>query len=165
MWVQLAILIHKASSHAPDPGDLSLGILRDGKRMACSRTWTSAGPATFLAAAEGIELALLGNRFRVTLSAVDPRTGNTGVGQAMPQGDRFGYFSLPSFTGDPAFPEIFVRMTHSTGSFGLHHTGLTDLEYVLTVTDSATGAVRTYKNDRSDPARLCGGADIQAFHD
>ncbi len=126
----------------------------------------NAGPATSLAAASGTELALLGNRFRVTLSAVDPRTGNTGVGQAMPQGDRFGYFSLPDFTGDPAFPEVFVKMadaTSSSGGFWVFHTGLTDVQYTMTVTDTVTGAVKTYQNDRSNPARLCGGSDTAAF--
>jgi len=127
----------------------------------------NAGAATSLAAAEGTELALIGNRFRVSLSAVDPRTGNTAVGQAMPQGDRFGYFSLPDFTGDPTFPEVFVKMadarSSSGGSFWVFHTGLTDLQYTMTVTDTVTGAVRIYQNDRSDPARLCGGSDSEAF--
>ena len=55
--------------------------------------------------------------------------------------------------------------TSLDGWFWLFHTGLTDLEYTLTVTDSISGAQRTYRNDRSDPERLCGGADTQAFHD
>ena len=128
---------------------------------------TGQAAATSLAAASGIELALLGNRFRVTMTAVDPRTGRTAVGQAMPQGDRFGYFSLPDFTGDPAFPEVFVKMVDATsssgGSFWVFHTGLTDLQYTMTVTDTTTGAVKIYQNDRSNPAHLCGGADTAAF--
>ena len=45
----------------------------------------------------------------------------------------------------------------------MFHTGLTDLEYTLTVTDRETGAQRVYRNDRSDPSRLCGAADTKAF--
>ncbi len=64
------------------------------------------------------------------------------------------------------FPEVFLKMadaTSSSGGFWVFHTGLTDLQYTMTVTDTVTGAVRTYQNDRSDPARLCGGSDTAAF--
>jgi len=112
------------------------------------------------------ELTLLG-RFHLTLSATDPRTGRISAGTAIPQGDRFGYFSLPAFTGDPNFPEVFVKMIDATslpgGTFWLFHTGLTDLSYVLTVTDGVTHAVKEYRNDPTDPTRLCGEADTAAF--
>jgi hypothetical protein len=138
---------------------------------------------TFIAAAPGDDLAireasasclaganticLLGNRFSATLTAVDPRTGNAGVGTAIPQKDNFGYFSLPSFTGDPTFPEVFIKMADArsfTCCFWVFHSGLTDLEYTLTVTDTTNGAQQTYHNNRSDPSKLCGGADTSAFH-
>jgi hypothetical protein len=115
-------------------------------------------------------LCLLGDRFRVTLSATDPRTGRFAVGQALAQGDRFGYFSLPAFTGDPTFPEVLAKMVDATtapppigGFFWVFHTGLTDLQYSMTVVDTVTGTVKVYQNDRSDPSRLCGGADTAAF--
>ena len=118
----------------------------------------------------GAELCLLGNRFRATLSAYDSRTGRTGQGTAIPQGDRHGSFSLPSFTDDPTFPEVIVKMVDAGGLppplgdyFWVFHTGLTDLQYTLTITDSVTGAVKTYENNPSDPAKLCGGADTAAF--
>ena len=111
-------------------------------------------------------LDLLG-RFQATLSAVDPRTGRTASGIAVAQDAKWGYFSLPAFTNDATFPEVFVKMLDATalpgGYFWLFHTGLTDLEYTLTVTDQVTGEQKTYRNDRSDPSRLCGGADTQAF--
>ncbi|HVE65023.1 MAG TPA: hypothetical protein VNC59_00465, partial [Thermoanaerobaculia bacterium] len=111
-------------------------------------------------------ICLLSGRFAVNLSATDPRTGAAGPGRAIPRGDRFGYFSLPSFTGDATFPEVFVKMLDARalgGFFWTFHTGLTDLQYTMTVTDTATGAVRVYRNDRTDPSRLCGGADTAAF--
>jgi len=112
-------------------------------------------------------LCLLGGRFRITLSARDPRTGRIAPGRAIEGNDRFGYFSLPEFTGDPTFPEVFVKMLDATslqgGHFWLFHTGLTDLEYTLTATDLVAGSVRVYRNERSDPSELCGGADTSAF--
>ncbi len=82
----------------------------------------------------------------------------------MTSGDRFGIFSLPGFTGDPQFPEVVVKMVDArsfTGKFWFFHTGLTSLDYTLTVTDSETGAVRTYES----PGPFCGGADTSAFTD
>ena len=112
-------------------------------------------------------LSLLGGRFRATLRATDPRTGNTVEGEAVPRADGFGYFSLPGFTGDPSFPEVFVKMTDGTAlpgrSFWIFHSGLTDVEYTLTVTDQATGAVRSYRRGAPGGAELCGGADTSAF--
>ncbi len=120
-----------------------------------------------IAALSGTELALLNGRFRATLRATDPRTGRTADGTALAKGDRFGYFSLPSFTGDPSFPEIFVKMADATaqpgGYFWVFHTGLTDLNYTLTVTDQVTGAARTYSGGATDGTRLCGSADTAAF--
>ena len=71
--------------------------------------------------------------------------------------DRFGYFSLPGFTGDATFPEVFVKMIDFrtiTGDFVLFHTGLTSLDYALTVTDQVTGEVRTFES----PGDYCGSA-------
>ncbi len=123
---------------------------------------------TRLAAAGG-ELSLLGGRFRATLRATDPRTGRVGDGAAIARADGFGYFSLPSFTGDASFPEVFVKMVDGRAqpgnSFWVFHTGLTDLEYTLTVIDTATGSVRSYTRAPSGATRLCGAADTLAFHD
>ena len=130
---------------------------------------TPAAGARVAARASGSagSIALLG-RFTATLSAVDPRTGREAAGVPIPKDAKWGYFSLPDFTGDASFPEVFVKMLDGTslgGFFWLFHTGLTDLEYTLTVTDQTTGAQNVYRNDRSDPARLCGAADTRAFHD
>lgn len=124
-------------------------------------------PGSRLAAASGADLPLLNGRFRATLRATDPRTGRIAEGAAIPRAQGFGYFSLPGFTGDPTFPEVFVKMVDATaqpgGYFWVFHTGLTDLDYTLTVTDVATGAVRTYLGGASDGTRLCGQADTTSF--
>jgi len=120
-----------------------------------------------LAAISAPELTVLGGRFRATVRATDPRTGRTVEGEAVPRADGFGYFSLPGFTGDPSFPEVFVKMTDATalpgGYFWVFHTGLTDVEYTLTVTDQVTRASKTYRRGAPDGAELCGQADTSAF--
>ncbi len=116
-------------------------------------------------ASSGEELLLLGHRFRLTLTATNRQTGVTASGVAIPQGDRFGYFSLPGFTGDPNFPEVFVKMLDATslenGDFWLFHTGLTSLSYTITLVDSASGAVKRYQKFASSALYLCGGADLR----
>ena len=65
-------------------------------------------------------------------------------------------------TGDPALPEVIVKMVDAhaiSGKFWFFHTGLTSLDYTLTVTDSETGDFRTYES----PAAFCGSADTAAF--
>ena len=117
--------------------------------------------------ASGPELRLLNERFRLTLSVQNPWTGLEVSGVAIPQADRFGYFSLPALTGDPNFPEVFVKMLDATslpeGHFWVFHASLTTLAYELTVTDSLTGESRTYRDDASDPTHVCGGADTGSF--
>jgi len=123
--------------------------------------------ATLTTTGSGGELSLLGGRFPATLQARDPRTNQIVEGTALARADGFGYFSLPAFTGDPTFPEVFVKMVDATalpgGYFWLFHTGLTDLEYTLTVTDRVTGVIRAYTGGATDGTRLCGGADTTAF--
>ena len=126
---------------------------------------TTAEPASTPRAADAPAaetLSLLGSRFLVTLAARNPGTGQVMTGHAVPQTDRFGYFSFPELTGDPLFPEVVVKMIDGravTGEFWFFHTGLTHVDYTLTVVDSVTGATRTYES----PGPLCGAADTSAF--
>ena len=114
-------------------------------------------------------LPLLNRRFAVTLDATNPRTGAVATGVPNPLGPSAGFFSLPDFTGDPTFPEVTVKMVDATGSpalggdFWFFHAPLTDVQYILTVEDRATGAVKTYSNGSGSPGQLCGGVDTSAF--
>ncbi|HVT03220.1 MAG TPA: trypsin-like peptidase domain-containing protein [Thermoanaerobaculia bacterium] len=108
-------------------------------------------------------LCLGENRFKVSLSARDQRTGTTAIGQAIPQNEIVGYFSLPALTMQPKNPEVFVKILDGraiTGKYWLFYGGLTDVGFTLTVTDTATASVRTYTKT---PGSLCGGADTSAF--
>jgi photosystem II stability/assembly factor-like uncharacterized protein len=112
-----------------------------------------------LAPGEGDTLSLVGGRYQVKLSVVNPFTGADDAGLAMPQTDRLGYFSFPSVTGDPTFPEVFVSLSElRPGDRTFSHTGLTNLQYTLTLTDRDTGSVATYRNDRGHVFNLCGGS-------
>jgi photosystem II stability/assembly factor-like uncharacterized protein len=110
------------------------------------------------------DLTLLGGRFRVTLTARNPVTETIAAGVAIPQGDRFGSFSIPDFTGDPGLPEVFVKMIDAGGgSFLFFYTGLTSLDYAVTVFDEVTETERTYAKETTDPKRPCGGAELLMF--
>lgn len=122
-----------------------------------------------LASGASPTLRFLGDRFRVTLLATNPRNGRTAAGVAIPLGNSAGYFSLPEFTGDPTFPEVTVKMVDASrspalgGGFWFFHAPLTDVQYTLTVLDVTTGAIRIYNNTSGSPDQLCGGVDTSAF--
>jgi hypothetical protein len=108
-------------------------------------------------------LCLNGSRFRATLTARDPRTGNTAPGVSIPQGNIFGYFALPGLTSDPNNPEVFVKVVDGrsfNGFYWVFFSGLTDFEYTLTVVDTFTGQRKSYTKS---PGSACGFFDTNAF--
>jgi PKD repeat protein len=127
-----------------------------------SRTVTVGAPASNCGAA-AFRLCFHTARFAVTLGARDQRTERLGSGQAIPQNDLFGYFSIPALTSDANNPEVFVKVLDGrpvNGSFWVFYGGLTDLEYTITVLDLATGRTRSYTKP---PGESCGGFDTSAF--
>jgi len=114
-------------------------------------------------APNAVTLCLAGERFRVEVVARDPRSGRGVTGTAIPQNDVFGYFSLPELTGQIENPEVFVKVVDGrelNGKFWIFYGGLTDLEFVLHVTDVETGAQRIY---RKDAGGYCGSSDTDGF--
>ena len=115
-------------------------------------------------AVDADSLELLSGRFRVTLTATDPHTGQSITDAPIIGNDRFGYFSLPAISGDPSFPEVVVKMVDGrsvTGAFWFFAASLTDLSYTITVTDATTGSTRTYTNNSA----FCGVFDTSSFAD
>ena len=93
--------------------------------------------------------------FDLTLSARDPRTGNTGVGKVIGQNDVYGYFSLPTLSGNAGNPEIIVKMVDATGigqNYWVFYGSMTDLEFTLAVKENATGVVKNYVQDPAVPS-------------
>jgi hypothetical protein len=84
-------------------------------------------------------------------------------GHGARQTEEFGWFSLPVFTGSEENPEVFVKILDGrsvTGHFWVFHAGLTDLGYVLSVTDTMTGEARNY---RKEAGTACGGFETSHF--
>jgi hypothetical protein len=97
--------------------------------------------AASLAKAENGALSLLGGSILVHAFGLQRPPRSKRAGRRGRENDRYGYFSLPGFTGDPLFPEIYVKMVDFraiSGGFLLIFSGLTSLDYTLTVTDSVT---------------------------
>jgi len=102
--------------------------------------------------------------FAVKLTATDQRTNRTGPGQAIPQSDLFGFFSLPALTSNPENPEVFVKILDGTsinGEYWVFYGHLTDLAYDITVTEVETGIEKTYHKDAGNSP---GGFDTSGFH-
>jgi PKD repeat protein len=103
--------------------------------------------------------------FDITLSATDPRTGNTGQGQVLAQNDIYGIFSIPAITGNAGNPEVIIKMVDATGigqSYWVFYGALTDLTYTLSVKEDATGLTKTY-NDAKVGTTVCGKFDTSGF--
>src|SRR5262249_4194469 len=105
-----------------------------------------------------------GHPFTVRLVATNQHAGNIqGVGLAIPQNDVFGYFALPSLTGNPDNPEVFVKILDGTalnGQYWVFYGHLTDLIYDITVTEVATGRSKTYHKEAGTTP---GGFDTSGF--
>jgi PKD repeat protein len=127
---------------------------------------TASGPVVVsktVSVSSATTLSLNGGRFDVSMTARDQRTERTGEGQAIPENDLFGYFSIPALTSQPDNPEMFVKILDAravNGQFWVFYNGLTDLDVTLTVRENPTGIVKTY---RKDPGSACGGFDTSGF--
>lgn len=105
-------------------------------------------------------LCLAGGRFDVSVRFRNQHAGGTeGIAQAEPGTDQTGLF----WFFEPENIELIVKVLDgrpANGSFWVFYGGLSDLELWLTITDTITGATRTYYHP---PGDICGGADILAF--
>lgn len=120
----------------------------------------SSTAAPRVAATSAPALSLLDDRYRVTVSWRDQRTGNTGTGTAVPGSDNTGYF----WFFRPENIELVIKVLDGEPVNGHHwvfYGGITDLEYDILVEDLANGESRTYHHA---PGDLCGGADTTAFN-
>jgi len=129
------------------PGDFTLTVDGGGSAAAKAAGTCTAGPF----------LCLNGNRFRAEVSFVVD--GQRRTAQAL---------SLTGDTGafwffDPANVELIVKELDGQGVNGHFWTffgALTNLEHTLTITDTATGAVRVYQNPAG---KFASAGDTSAF--
>jgi len=109
-------------------------------------------------AADSTSLCLNAGRFRASV-AWRTREGRTGEGQAVPMTSDSGYFW---FFND-ANVELVVKVVDGrpvNGHFWIFYGALSDVAYTVTVTDTRTGAERTYENAQGNLASV---ADTGAF--
>ncbi len=101
-----------------------------------------------------------GGRFQIEVAYRNQHAGGaTGVGTSLPGTSDSGFF----WFFDPALYELAVKVLDGTALNGhtwLFYGALSDVEYTLNVTDTLTGARKTYHNP---PGQLCGRADVTAF--
>jgi hypothetical protein len=102
-------------------------------------------------------LCLLGRRFAVNVSWHNQFDNTSGTGTGVQLSDESGRFS---FT-DPSNVELVLKMLDFGDIFKFFYGALSDLGYIITVTDTTNGTVKTYQNR---PGNFCGGIDNAAFH-
>ncbi|HSF43775.1 MAG TPA: ELWxxDGT repeat protein [Thermoanaerobaculia bacterium] len=103
-------------------------------------------------------LCLNGSRFAVEIAWKDFE-GHTGTGKAVELTSDTGWF----WFFDPANVEVVLKVLDGTPVNGHHwvfYGALSNVEYTVTVTDTETGEVNTYRNLSG---RLASVADTQAF--
>src|SRR5437870_2045803 len=108
------------------------------------QTW-SAGQQTAPCVADALTLCLNGGRFQVKVNWRVPSQGTSGVGTAVALTSDTGYFWFFSSNN----VELVIKALDGTpvnGQFWIFYGALSDVEYTITVTDTATGAVKTYVN-------------------
>jgi len=101
-------------------------------------------------------LCLLNNRFAVAVDWANPGNGQSGAGVAAPLSKLAGTF----YFTDPTNVEMMVKLLQFPDRVAVFYGALSDLPYTIHVTDTATGAVKTYA---STAGKLCGGLDNTAF--
>ena len=112
-----------------------------------------------LCAASPTALCLNEGRFRAEVSFNARNVGINGNGQAHPITDESGAFWFFS----PQNLEVVVKVVDGRAfneRFWVFFAGLSDVEYTVTVTDTATGFLRTYFNPSG---RIASQADAGAF--
>ncbi len=121
--------------------------------------WNASGPASatlpVMVTDSGVLRLNAAHPFDLTLTARDPRTGNVGAGKVIGQNDVYGYFSLPTLSGNAGNPEIIVKMVDATGigqNYWVFYGSMTDLEFTLSVRENATGVVKSYRKDDAKPS-------------
>ncbi len=95
---------------------------------------------------------LLKNRFQVSGTWRNQYDGSSGVLGATRVSDLTSAF----YFGSPGNVELLVKMVDLGSRFALFYGAMSNLEYTLTIEDTATGEQKTYHNPAG---RYCGGLD------
>jgi len=94
-------------------------------------------------------------RYRVQVGWMNQFTGKYGFGLAIPSSDQAGFFAF----SDLSNVELLVKVLDFGDVVKVFYGELTNLHFMVTVTDMLTNKSRTYTNTPGD----CGGIDQSAF--
>ncbi len=153
-WMAVGFRQERITTLALDPASPS--TLYAGMVGALARI-TFAPPVPCVAGAE--TLCLNGGRFRVQTSWSSSSGGTAGPGRAVAITGDTGYF----WFFDAANVELVVKVLDGTAindAYWVFYGALSDVGYVITVTDTSTGAIQSYLNVEST---LASQADTSAF--
>jgi PKD repeat protein len=117
---------------------------------ASNASGTSSATSVVTVTSSGVLRLNAAHSFDVTLTAHDQRTGADGSGVVIGQNDVYGYFSLPSLSGNAGNPEVIVKMVDASGigqNYWVFYGTMTDLEYTISVKENATGIVKQYSKN------------------
>lgn len=134
----------------------------DQAAFSSSRSFLAVGTAPAPAAAAAAckkdksTLCLLNNRFQIKVAWRNPGNGTSGTGGAVPISGVTGAF----YFTDAGNLELMTKVIDYGDRIDIFYGTLSDLEYTITVTDTKTGAVKTYQNPAGT---FCGGQDGNAF--
>jgi len=104
-------------------------------------------------------LCLNNGRFRVQVAWSVPSQGTSGAGQAVALTSDTGYMWFFSANNI----ELVIKVVDGrafNGFFWVFYGALSDVSYTITITDTVTGAVKTYTNQQGNLASV---ADVTAF--
>jgi PKD repeat protein len=123
------------------------------------RPTTSSPPAGGVCSGNTTTLCLNQSRFTVRVSWAVPTQGTSGIGTAIALTADTGYFWFFSATN----VELVIKVLDGravNSHFWVFYGALSDVQYTITVTDTQTGAVKTYSNAQGNLASV---ADVAAF--
>ncbi len=101
-------------------------------------------------------ICLLGRRFTLTMDWHNQFNDTSGAGGAVPISDLTGAF----YFNDKTDLELVAKVIDFGDRIAVFYGALSNLEYDLTVTDTASGVQKVYHNA---PGNYCGGLDNTAF--
>lgn len=105
-------------------------------------------------------LCLAGGRFEATVDWTNPATGLVGSGRPLLGTDNTGYMTFFS----PDNVEVAIKVLDGRAfndSYWVFATGLTDLDYTITVKDTLERVTKTYSSQDAGP--FCAIRDLEAF--
>ncbi len=146
----------RATSHDATP---LVNAAMAGSDLDSTRTWTVHAIGSGVCAPSATALCLNASRFRVEVSWRVPNQGLSDVGTAIELTPDTGYFWFFA----SANVELMIKVLDGrplNGKFWVFYGALSNVEYTITVTDTATGAVKTYLNPSGTQASV---ADTSAF--